>query len=531
MLKRSAGSLALLLVAWIASGCASLNSGASDKEGQAAPWSGIGLYSETRDKQGQAAKEAWSKVDLQAQLAVPRKNLQVLLDEQLLLEDELWSTRREALARAMAYGWTVDKFNTAVKEGFERVAGTGADLVALAKAQKDIATAAKVQAIQVTAPLSLGIPMPSCELIAASETDKKQQETLDKLEAAQPAGTARDTLTNAIKNSRGDCKVLVRGLHGVAVAGELGRASKALTDEQTALKDERKKADDARAEYQAALSEYEEAAAKLQKKSDDSVAKVKEAMDRLAGVIDGLKSAEDVFSVQLVSEARIASLDRFLATYSDVLAGKGTPEDASKAAIALALFPDLVNKAQQSLKDLEKPNLVPLVIEKKVEQARLAAAERDIATRNSVIALRQAHYDLLLAQLDAYQRAQNWLGTAGAGTAKLVEVLQPVPNTKDMSAAAKSQFESRKNLWMATSLYLDAEGRLRAEVGKTRYRITALVHEKALTYAESNIRQWQVLIDPSVEIMAMYGASGLKSSDIAAFINSLTLLWIAVGVN
>jgi outer membrane protein TolC len=80
-------------------------------------------------------------------------------------------------------------------------------------------------------------------------------------------------------------------------------------------------------------------------------------------------------------------------------------------------------------------------------------------------------------------------------------------------------------------LFLDAEGRLRAEAGKTRYRMTALERERTLSIAESNINQWKALIDPSVDLMVAYGTSGLKSSDIQAFLNSLTLLWIGVGVN
>lgn len=35
---------------------------------------GCALCSETRDKQGQELKPAWSKVDLNAQVATPRKN-------------------------------------------------------------------------------------------------------------------------------------------------------------------------------------------------------------------------------------------------------------------------------------------------------------------------------------------------------------------------------------------------------------------------------------------------------------------------
>ena len=227
-------------------------------------------------------------------------------------------------------------------------------------------------------------------------------------------------------------------------------------------------------------------------------------------------------------------MNRFLSTYSDVLAGKGTPADANKAAIALALFPTLVTKAEVALKEVEKPNLLPLVMEKEVLLAQLNAAERDIATGDALIALRQDHVDALLAQLDAYGQARTAVASfskAGSVTdTTMLGALQPAVGEKDPNVKSVRVI-TKANLWKATSLFLDAEGRLRADVAKTRYRITALAHEKALTYAEANIYQWKALIDPSVELMSMYGASGLRSSDLTALLNSLTLLWIAVGVN
>ena len=58
------------------------------------------LYSETRDQQGKAAKEAWQKVDLSAQIATPRKSHAALLAKQLELEDNLAIAQRNNLARA-----------------------------------------------------------------------------------------------------------------------------------------------------------------------------------------------------------------------------------------------------------------------------------------------------------------------------------------------------------------------------------------------------------------------------------------------
>jgi hypothetical protein len=288
-----------------------------------------------------------------------------------------------------------------------------------------------------------------------------------------------------------------------------------------------------RSNYKAALAEYERAASLLVVNPTENRDKVDAALKRLGDLAQDLKNADDAFSLEFLSEERIASLDRFLSTYSDVVAGKGT-EGGNRAAIALAVFPDLIDKARVALKDLEKPNLVPLVLQKNLEQTKLEAAQRDIQTRTRLISLRQAHVDGLTAQARAYKAADDALNAKGVtqrlATLKLREAMKPVSD-KEVTDDPDGLFESKQKLWKATALYLDAQGRLRANVGKTRYRVTALERERTLTYAESNVNQWKALIDPSVELMGAYGASGVKSSDIQSLFNSLTLLWIGVGVN
>ena len=57
------------------------------------------FYSETRDKQGQAAKAAWEKVDLTTQVSLARKNHAALLADQLKATDEIASAQRSLAAR------------------------------------------------------------------------------------------------------------------------------------------------------------------------------------------------------------------------------------------------------------------------------------------------------------------------------------------------------------------------------------------------------------------------------------------------
>lgn len=490
---------------------------------------GCALYSETRDKQGQAVKASWGNVDLKSQIEVPRKNLQALLDEQLTTEDDLWSARRGQVARSMAYSWKVPDLRGRVSEELKRVQGTPQDVDALNAALRNMQRAREGLASQASIATTLGQKLPACEVLL----DQQMATAVDAQVAVIASPEVRAAMTFAVQGARPHCVVLADGLKGVPVAAELLTAIVALDKERAAMAEDEAKTAVLRGNYKTALAEYETAASQLVVNPTENRDKVNAALKRLGDLVRNLKDADDAFSLKFLSEERIASLDRFLSTYSDVVAGKGT-EGGNRAAIALAVFPDLIDKARVALKDVEKPNLVPLVLQKNLEQAKLEGAQRDLDTRMRLVSQREAHVDGLIAQAQAYKAADDALKADGVakhfGGAKLRDALKPLGDT-EVSDAADGPFESKQKLWKAVALFLDTEGRLRANVGKTRYRLTALERERTLTYAESNINQWKTLIEPSVDLMGAYGASGVKSSDIQSLLNSLTLLWIGVGVN
>ena len=106
--------LAILSAALLLSGCTSVSPGLPH------------LYSPARDKQGQDVEMAWGAVDLGAQLSVPRKNLKALLDEQLAIEDEIWSAFRAGEARQMAQGETLGQWQRAMETRLQVLAGMAA---------------------------------------------------------------------------------------------------------------------------------------------------------------------------------------------------------------------------------------------------------------------------------------------------------------------------------------------------------------------------------------------------------------------
>lgn len=475
------------------------------------------IYSPARDKQGQEAQKAWGEVDLAAQAAVPRKNIKTLLDEQLAMEDGIWAAFRTARARSMAHSWNLARFEKEIDSRLNSLAGAMSATERKKNRDELSRATASIQSIAESNSLA-GQPPPNC---AALQTDKGLEEARAASEVLPDL--AKVTVTVNLERAAKECRVIA----GIATAGgAVGTAAASLEADKATLATEEATAERLNKAYAVAKKTYDESARTLL--GDPSDAKASEAVEKaiakLTSLVDAVKSAQDSFSTKLITEERLASLDGFLTTYKDIAAGKGV-EDGNKVAIALAVFPDLRDKARAALRDLERPNLVPLAVQKNIELAKLEGAQRSIDLRRQVVAERQAQVAALDAQVEALDEAK------GPFMDPAVRDLMNKPLLEVMNEKGDKGLDARIKLWRSTTRYLDSEGRLRAEAGKAPYRISALEHERVLTLAESNINQWKALIDPSIELMAGYGAAGLKSSDLIALFNSLTLLWIAVGVN
>ncbi len=189
--------------------------------------------------------------------------------------------------------------------------------------------------------------------------------------------------------------------------------------------------------------------------------------------------------------------------------------------MALILLPDLFDSARQSLADAKKPLLVPLLIRKNHEQLNLEAANRDIAAQETFVELGRAKLSALAEQASQLKRALDAIGpsSAEAKSARVADV------------GKLKSVEDRRRIFQALGLYLDAHGRLAAEVKKFDYKRDAAVHERSLSLAEVNVLQWNSLVGTTVDQLADFGTTGIKAEHIVGLLNSLTLLWIGSGVN
>jgi len=486
--------------------------------GCASPGSGLHLYSPARDKQGQEVSKTWGAVDLSSQLSVPRKNLKALLDEQLAVEDEIWTAFRAAQARRLAQGETLSGWRGEMEGRLLMLAGNATTESLKADANDLKFANGSLRSINETRELA-GLPPADCGKLGTPEGLAASQQAASKIESGDVRAVALATLSAAAPNCRAITGIVAKG-------GELATASALLERDKAAVEGGKARAGALKSEYAAAKRTYDETALTLLGDPSDPTARasVDKAIAKLGALVDKIKAAQDTFSAKVLTEERLASLDGFLTSYKDVAAGKAV-EDGNRFAIALAVFPDIRDKARKSLRDAQKPNLVPLTLQKNVELAKLQAAQKDIELREQVVAERMAQVDSLRAQAGALIAALEAFNDASLRNQTGKSVLDV------MSATGDSGLEARIKLWKASTKYLDAQGRLRAETNKAYYRISALEHEKVLTGVESGINQWKAVIDPSVELMAGYGAAGLKSSDLIQLFNAATLLWIGAGVN
>jgi uncharacterized protein YceK len=490
------------------------------------------LYSETRDKQGQAAREAWQKVDLASQIAAPRKNHAALLDKQLQVEESLALARREQLARRIATGGTVEEtLASPVREDLQRLAGGRDQAKQWLDALDDEAFARQALLKFDTEFQRFGLEMPPCDRFSKAET----RAALDAWVAKQPAPRAQ-AVTAAIRGASTACDdKRLRATQSLSLgSSELQQTRDATKRATEALAAKRAASLDQRNLFRAAKAEYDAAAAALATEPTAARDRVQAAARKLQELAAQLSGLQDAFSVRFISQEQQKSLDELLSTILDTPAGTAPAADSSQAAVALVLLPDLIDSARTSLADARKPHLVPFVLAKDLARIRADAAARDVAAQETAVDLQRQKLSRQTERARTLRDADVNLGLVDAArlndsAAHALSPVQQVPGARDK--AASKVLDDKIRLWKAAAFYLHARGQLEADVGKVDYQVNALEYERALAYAESNVAQWNALISTSVDQMAAFGAAGIRSEDVVALLNSLTLLWIGKGVN
>ncbi|HEY0062001.1 MAG TPA: hypothetical protein VGC21_07760 [Telluria sp.] len=497
------------------------------------------LYSEARDQQGQAVKKAWAEADVEKIIDVQRVNNARLLAEQLAAEDRIAMASRDTQILALAFGdndvgstapvaacpaCTVAGLNKSLADHIIAAAGIEAALIdwdlnraALARFEAGLADRDKEFR-------RFGFEMPGCADLQAGTAAT----TFEPWIAAHP-GFDGPTLKHAILSAARLCSeeekrtvAFAATKQSFAPESALGKTQARIAADAAAMAQLRAASLAARNTYRIAAAAYTDLVAQLGSNPTlDARAKVKQRADELRAKFALLLQLDDVFGARFVAQEKVDAVGAFLSAVADTKQGAGPPADTGRAAMALVLLPELVDQTRSWFADAKKPLLVPALMRRNFEQLNLDAANRRIAAKQTRVALGQAQFDAQLAQARAWRKAQ----------ASLSRLTPAALQAQTRKVDTLAQLEDRRRIHEALGIYFDAQGRLDAAWRKFDYKIMAADQEERLSLAEVNVRQWKSLIGASVDQMAQYGATGVKSEHVIGALNSVILLFIAAGVN
>ena len=477
--------------------------------------SGLRLYNSERDHQGEAARKAWSEVDLKATIDAERANLKKLLAAELNTQEKLAASIRDHQLRWMVGS---DSVTTGLVEPID------AKLISLI-GRLDLPTEARNKVLasqkivfQTKKIFSMnGVAAPDCASIADG-TPKNIQAWLD----AQTEVLRKASIRSSLDVLRRECAsnfaedevyAPLGGAIGVAYA-EYVRDKEILDKRMGAVKPLQKAYADAREKYDQAVAE-----ATVDPRSS---ANVRDAAGKLHDAIAALSRSGNPYADKLLAEERLKSIDAFAQAITAAEPGKPIPKDASETAAVFIVIPEFLDDARTALAQAKKPLALPLLIRRNYEQLNLEAAKRDIAATEAIVNL---SHDLVVA---TYLEAEQ-LGIArGFLTPANVVAVHKKPFYE---AFKNSGMSEREALYGAAARYLDAVNRLDAQRYKIEYMRIAAYHERALAYAEINAKQWESVIGITVNQVADYSASGFKPEQIANFLNTLGLFYIGAGVH
>lgn len=480
---------------------------------------GCAVYSETRHKQGEAAKEAWKSVDIAGQLSAARKGEAALLAEQLKTEEALQKARRDALIRAMVLEGTVaSQLKEPIEKQLLALAGSPQVAVAWAAAlKKEERAQGNLHDAEIEFTRA-GVEMPACGVLS--------QQSFDGWAQAHPAAPAY--LRAAWMSALDECSSggLTAGSSFAFKAGALAITQKAVADARAAIGGAKAASLAARSQVAKLSKEYGSELEKLAAEPTRAQDKLKSIARELGDALAKIEKLPDPVSRQFVSEQRVKALDATLASLAGNVDSNG---ESSAISAALASLAEWFDQSRVALADAKKPRLAAALLLRNLEQAKANAAARDAQLQAMELQLLESKMNWQLEQLRSLSYAHQALQAVSAEMAAMQvrTALAPVESAK---ASSGKTFEDKTKVWKSAASYLDANGRLAAEVNKTEIQRNALDHERAIAYAEGNIAQWNVLISSTINQLAEFGDAGVRKEDITSLVNSIALLFIAKGV-
>jgi uncharacterized protein YceK len=490
--------------------------------------SSLRIHSEARDKQGQAAQEAYKKVDLSAIFTTASDNLNKQLVTELDSQDRLGvALRSSELAAIVQSNNLRDSVVAKIDARLDQLGG------AKAKSLEYLDNLGKFKKIRLQQDdvaryfQLLALPVPQCKELADAEDypEPIKQALQSAANDAKKLAVIQSRLIQA-ENTCANIKALDKSWNDFA-GSELAESVATARADQAEYEAIALKSKALTKAYNQARKEYDDAAGNGD--SEENKKKVQEKADKLNDAIAKLDRAQDAISTEFISQKRIDAVQTFVDVVLRGLEEGKVPADASRAQAAFILIPQQVDGFKTAMAAAQTPMLEPLVIRKNLEQIKLDAAKRELALLKRRIQLSNQIVDVQTAELEQFIKASNIFHEASSDAKSSLDALYgggPV-----LQAFAKTSGTDATKLYDAVSIYLDDLARLRPTVDKLKYQRLATYHQVSLIYAETNARQWMNLISASVDQTAESASGGLKSDTISQAIQALALFWIAHGVN
>lgn len=482
------------------------------------------LYSEARDKQGHALKEAWQSVDLQSRFGTIKENSKAVLDKELSITERVALQKAQLQLRAAAETQTIEAgFGRGAARRLTQLTGTEPNAAQWVAAKNNEATVeVALRAVEEEFQM-LGFELPSCGELTGPNSSQVLAPLRDAAQGVSPrAGWLRGSLTKALQSCRSPQYLATES---VSLGGEMGATRTEVRANRKALDDLAAQTRTERNEYTAALKAHEDALKSL-REGGDARGRLEKAAKRLQDVIPKLEKAQDLFSKEFVTKKKIESISAFTALLGDRSKDQETLEGSSKAAATLVFFSTWADETQKSLSAAQEPELAPLLLERDLLKVNLDG----LSKQADILKFRKENREQKLAvqsrQVSQLVRALPVLrgSTLSNRTADAIFLAGSKGLTQE-------QNDARDALLTGLGLYADTIGRLDAESRKLDVQHRAARHEEILALAEENVGQWNVVIGGAVGQLVDFGASGVRPEQISALINSLSLLWIGSGVN
>lgn len=507
--------------------------------------SGMRLYSDTRDKQGQAAKKAWGEVDLKGYFAAHREERKKLVSEELAASDATVLAEREVMLRIIVEK-PVNAPSGSILElglrqlirnelyelvGYPKNNGDAKRIVDhLAAVQKNLDDwQRKSDSLEVNRSsqdddrsLLIANRVPPFVCKAFKDGEDGAVNVWKKTNAQAPAKVLayiddlRDLcddeadLLEKIEQINANFEGKLGGTWAITVALRNGvEASRAVAQLQKAKYEEAGRA------YQAALAN-----SSVPGNSDDII----KAAEKLRSAAKVIRDAQGAFAKEIVSLERLDLIDGLLGKIGE---GGDPAPDASKSEVIAILLPKIATDAKALAEVSKFTPKAALLIGRDIELVRLKIAQMEVA-----YALQRAE----IAQRIFNSRLHEALLLSSANSELSDKVIKPL-GTKVFHKAVSDLGSSDQDkaiklkLYNAAGLFLDAVGRQRSQTRRLDVMRLEISHEKAISYSEANANLWSVLIGNVVDQAADFAATGQKFENYKDIVNALAFIWIGQGVN